>query len=162
MALAQMLGGSMSRQMTIGMQLSVICAEDAAGCSADPADADTVLGTDAGRRDAARSARSWPTGERAGGLPRAAATDVPVLLLSGEFDPVTPPRYGEQVLQGLAERPPPRAARPGPQRASASAACRSCSAQFLETADAKALDADVPGQRSRYAPPFTGFNGWEP
>ncbi len=28
-------------------------------------------------------------------------SDRPVLLLSGEFDPVTPPRYGEQVARTL-------------------------------------------------------------
>ena len=33
--------------------------------------------------------------------PRRCSRDVPALLLSGELDPVTPPRYGEQVLKGL-------------------------------------------------------------
>ncbi|WP_312688237.1 alpha/beta hydrolase, partial [Escherichia coli] len=28
-------------------------------------------------------------------------SDVPALLLSGELDPVTPPRYAAQVLKGL-------------------------------------------------------------
>jgi len=28
-------------------------------------------------------------------------SDVPVLLISGQFDPVTPPTYGESALQGL-------------------------------------------------------------
>ncbi len=31
-------------------------------------------------------------------------SDVPALLLSGELDPVTPPRYAEQVLKGLPGR----------------------------------------------------------
>jgi pimeloyl-ACP methyl ester carboxylesterase len=33
-------------------------------------------------------------------LPQATPSDAPVLLLSGEFDPITPPRYAERAARG--------------------------------------------------------------
>jgi pimeloyl-ACP methyl ester carboxylesterase len=44
----------------------------------------------------------WPVGQAAGEERRAVASDVPVLLLSGELDPVTPPRWARAASQHLA------------------------------------------------------------
>ena len=43
----------------------------------------------------------WPKGKRTADFHEPLESDVPVLLMSGEFDPVTPPRYGEQTKSGL-------------------------------------------------------------
>ena len=48
-----------------------------------------------------RLCSDWPRGEVAADFHDDVSADVPVLLLSGENDPVTPPRYGEQVAASL-------------------------------------------------------------
>ena len=80
--------------------------------------------------------------------------------LEGEFDPVTPPRYGEEVVKTL---PNGRLfVLKGQGHNVIGAGCMpKLFARFLETADAKALDGkclDTLG----YVPPFISFNGWEP
>jgi pimeloyl-ACP methyl ester carboxylesterase len=84
-----------------GMQMSVICSEDADLLTSRPQDAGLALGTS--MIDALKSAcEVWPHGTRPADFHAALKTDKPVLVLEGELDPVTPPRYGEQVMQGLA------------------------------------------------------------
>jgi pimeloyl-ACP methyl ester carboxylesterase len=39
----------------------------------------------------------WPRGDVPEGFHEPVSADVPVLLLSGELDPVTPPEYGDEV-----------------------------------------------------------------
>src|SRR5690606_9310757 len=99
-ALARMLSENIEGQMAIGMQLSVICAEDAAGLKPDPAAEGTLLGnllTDT----LARQCELWPKGAMPDDFHQPLSTDVPALVLEGELDPVTPPRYGEQVVANL-------------------------------------------------------------
>ncbi|MGB9101653.1 MAG: alpha/beta hydrolase, partial [Stenotrophomonas indicatrix] len=75
-------------------------------------------------------------------------------------DPVTPPRYAEQVLKGL---PKGRAlvAR-GQGHGTLTAGCMPrLLGQFIDTTDAKALDASCLDTLS-YVPAFTSFNGWAP
>ena len=91
MALSKMLGSAMSEQMTFGMQLSVICSEDAAGFKADPAAAGTLLGNQFSEYLGAQC-QVWPKGAMPADFHVPLATKVPALLMSGEFDPVTPPR----------------------------------------------------------------------
>lgn len=81
-------------------QLSVVCSEDADLLTPRPQDADTVLGTRL--IDLLRAAcEIWPHGTRPADFHAALETTTPVLILEGELDPVTPPRYGTQVLAGL-------------------------------------------------------------
>jgi pimeloyl-ACP methyl ester carboxylesterase len=83
-----------------GMQLSVVCAEDADRIVPDPADAGRLLGTM--MTDVIRTQCAiWPHGERPADFNEPASGDTPVLILAGEFDPVTPPRYGEQIAAHL-------------------------------------------------------------
>ena len=83
-----------------GMQLSVICAEDADRLAANDADADTLLGKRMVDVLKAQCA-IWPRGQRPADFNEPATGDAPILVLEGELDPVTPPRYGEQVMQHL-------------------------------------------------------------
>ena len=65
-----------------------------------PEDADTVLG--AVLIDALKAqCQIWPHGTRPADFHNPLKSDTPVLVLEGELDPVTPPRYGEQVLKNL-------------------------------------------------------------
>jgi pimeloyl-ACP methyl ester carboxylesterase len=96
----QLLTGDLSELRDSGMQLSVFCTEDADLLTPRPQDADTLLGTS--MIDVMKAeCEVWPHGTRPADFHTALKTDKPVLILEGEFDPVTPPRYGGQVLRGL-------------------------------------------------------------
>ncbi len=85
---------------------------------------------------------------------------MPVLLLSGELDPVTPPRYAERVLQTLPNGR--HLVLRGQAHGTLGLGCMPrLLGQFLESTDAKALDAGCLDSMT-YVPPFTSFNGWEP
>jgi pimeloyl-ACP methyl ester carboxylesterase len=83
-----------------------------------------------------------------------------VLLLSGELDPVTPPRYGEAVARHL---PNGRhlVLRGQGHSVMATGCVPRLVARFVDTADARSLDA---GCLDRLAapPPFLGAFGWGP
>jgi len=82
------------------MQLSVICSEDADRIQPREADARTLLGTEF--TDTIRAqCEVWPRGTRPPDFGRPLAGAWPVLLLAGEFDPVTPPRYAEGIAASL-------------------------------------------------------------
>jgi pimeloyl-ACP methyl ester carboxylesterase len=159
MALAKMLGESIGGQMAMGMQLSVICSEDAAGFKPDPGAAGTLLGNQFSEFLGAQCA-VWPKGAMPADFHQPLASDVPALVLEGEFDPVTPPRYGEEVLKTL---PNGRLfVLRGQGHNVIGAGCMpKLFAQFLQTADAKALDGKCLDDLA-YVPPFISFNGWQP
>ncbi|MEG0184427.1 MAG: alpha/beta hydrolase, partial [Stenotrophomonas sp.] len=148
---------SMDFQINRGMQWSVICSEDAPRYQAPPASPGSLVGPEVARAFFA-ACPVWPHKPAPAAVSTPLKTDLPVLLLSGELDPVTPPRYAEQVLKGL---PNGRAlvAR-GQGHGTLSAGCMPrLLGQFIDTTDAKALDAGCLDTLS-YVPAFTSFNGW--
>ncbi len=159
MALAQMMQGEMSDSMAMGMQLSVICSEDSEGMVANAADETTVLGNQMAQGLAAMCA-AWPKGSAPADFHKPLATNVPALVLEGEFDPVTPPRYGEEVVKSL---PNGRLfVLRGQGHNVIGAGCMpKLFTEFMDTPDARALDASCL-EKINYVPPFTSFNGWEP
>lgn len=159
MALSHLIAGTVGEQIMTGMQLSVICTEDAADMHADPRDADSLLGQDMITVLAAQCG-VWPKGVRPDGFRAPLAGNVPVLILSGEFDPVTPPRYGDEVHKSL---PNSRhlVVRGQGHNVLPIGCLPRLFARFVDTADAKALDAKCL-DKVPYAQPFTGFYGWEP
>lgn len=97
---AKILSGELEDLMGSGMQYSVICSEDADLLTPQPQDEDTILGTK--MIDALKAVCSvWPKGTRPADFHQPLKTDKPILLLAGQYDPVTPPRYAEAVAQGL-------------------------------------------------------------
>lgn len=159
MALSTLLAGTIGDSIMHGMQLSVICSEDAAELRADPADANSLLGT--AMIDVIKAqCEVWPHGTRPADFRTPLAGKVPVLILSGEFDPVTPPRYGDEVLRGLANGRHLTVRGQG-HNVLPVGCLPKLFARFIETADAKALDATCL-DKVPYAPPFTGYYGWEP
>ncbi|WP_266170328.1 alpha/beta hydrolase [Dyella subtropica] len=97
---AKLLSGDLSDTMNGGMQSSVICGEDADLLTPRPQDAHTILGTR--MIDALQAVCAvWPKGTRPDDFHQPIKSDKPVLLLSGEYDPVTPPRYGDDIVKGL-------------------------------------------------------------
>ena len=159
MAMAKMLRGKMAEQMAMGMQLSVVCSEDAAGLQADPGAEGTLLGNGFAKELGAQCA-VWPHGAMPADFHQPLTGNVPALALEGEFDPVTPPRYGEDVVRHL-----PNArlliARGQGHNVIGAGCMPKLVAQFLDTRDAKHLDAKCL-ETLPYTPPFTSFNGWEP
>ena len=115
MALAKMMQGDMQESMSMGMQMSVICTEDADSMVVRAEDADTVLGNRMVESMAAMC-EVWPKGDKPADFNTPLKGDLPVLVLTGEFDPVTPPTVRRGDRQGLAECALAGPEGPGPQR----------------------------------------------
>jgi pimeloyl-ACP methyl ester carboxylesterase len=159
LAQSRMLLGDLSEAIVHGMQLSVICSEDDADLRVDPADAGTVNGNDLAAVSKAQCA-AWPVRPRPADFRAPLTGNVPVLAISGEFDPVTPPRYGHEVVKPLPNGR--HLVLPGQGHGVLGAGCMpKLFAQFIEGANAKALDAACL-KRLQAAPPFAGDYGWEP
>ena len=159
MAQAKMMSGALGDSIMLGMQLSVMCAEDADGLRADPAYADSVLGNELIEVFRAQCA-VWPKGARPADFHQPFKSDLPVLVLEGEFDPVTPPRYGQQVVKNL--RNGRLLILRGQGHNVIPIGCMpKLMARFIDTADAKTLNARCL-DKLPYTPPFTSFNGWDP
>lgn len=159
LAQARFLMGSVGEQIMHGMQLSVICSEDADEFEARPEDAGTLLGSALIELTRAQCA-VWPRGQRPADFRAPLTGDLPVLAISGEFDPVTPPRYGDAAIAQLSNAR--HLVLPGQGHTPINVGCMpQLFAQFIETADAKALDATCL-DRLAPLPPGTGLHGWEP
>ncbi len=92
------LGNSPFEGIPIGLYLSIICAEDAPRI-----DFTTRPEMDLGVQSTVQlqeMCAAWPTSS-ATVLDTSWRSDIPTLLLSGAYDPVTPPQYGDEVLAHL-------------------------------------------------------------
>jgi len=159
LAQAGMLESLVGERIYLGTQLSVTCSEDAPRIRPDPRDAGTLMGTTFVDALLAQCA-DWPRGRVPADAREPVRSDRPVLLLSGEFDPVTPPRYGEQVLADL-PRGRHLVARGQGHDVLAAGCIPQLVATFVERRGAADLDT---GCLARLAatPPFAGPYGWEP
>ena len=95
---SQMMITATGLQQTIarGMEMSVMCAEDYPLFPTTIEPNDTLLGTL--MNEVVRvQCGVWPAGPVPNDFHEPVTGDVPVLLLSGEYDPVTPPEYGDVV-----------------------------------------------------------------
>jgi len=100
-----LLSDSMGDSLSLGMHYSVICSEDIPflegsdnGLSEleDPG----FLGEDPLEMLTAVCS-IWPKGDVSADFHEPVSSDRPVLLLSGELDPVTPPEWGDQAMASL-------------------------------------------------------------
>jgi pimeloyl-ACP methyl ester carboxylesterase len=159
MAQARMIEDLLGEQIMHGMQLSVGCSEDADLLAPDPQDRETLLGSYFVEFVKAQC-EVWPRGSVPADFHEPVVSDHPVLLLSGEFDPVTPPRYGDEVLDSF-----PQGRHLVLRGAGHNVIGTGCApkllATFIERADAGGLDAGCLEQLI-YTPPFVGAYGWEP
>ncbi|HET6546495.1 MAG TPA: alpha/beta fold hydrolase [Rhodanobacteraceae bacterium] len=97
---SRVLEGDLSGLRESGMALSVLCSEDVDLLHPRPQDRELILGGELIRAFKAQCG-IWPHGSRPADFHAPLTSAAPVLILEGELDPVTPPRYGEQVLKGL-------------------------------------------------------------
>ena len=95
---SQMLIAATGLQQSIsqGMELSVMCAEDYPLFPQEPAANNYLMG-DIMHKSVGIQCEIWPRGPVPENFHEPVTGDLPVLLLSGELDPVTPPEYADQV-----------------------------------------------------------------
>lgn len=101
--IALALAGDQSDNLSTGMQLSVLCSEGASQVD-DEAVTQASGGSVFGRHLASgqlEACRVWPRGTVPATYFDPVVSDVPALVLSGDFDPVTPPAWGESVVRHL-------------------------------------------------------------
>ena len=149
------LGGSIDG----AMELSVVCSEDAALLKPDPRDAGTLLGALFQQQLGAQCA-VWPHGTMPADFHAPLKTATPVLILEGQYDPVTPPRYGEAVLKGLSDGRLLIARGQGHSVIGAGCMPRLV-ARFVKDLKPKTLDAQCLGALGP-TPPFVNFSGATP
>ena len=86
-----------------GLYLSITCAEDVPFVRDDAARGkldDTFLG-DYRYRQMREACNEWPRGEMDKDYFKPVRTNAPVLITTGNLDPVTPPLYGDRVAKGM-------------------------------------------------------------
>ena len=145
-------------ELAVGLNNAVMCTEDApfqAGIDLD-AQAATYMGT-AFVEVLAGTCDFWPRGFMDDDLHEPLTSDKPVLMLSGERDPITPPRYARRAATGLANAVDVVAPDQGHGILMTECGQR-LAAEFLDLDDAAALDLGCV-ERMRPAPIFTSRMG---
>ena len=146
-------GESTDENMSVGMQLSVLCSEDAARVT--PADvqqaaAGTLFGTHL-LSNQLEACAMWPRGTVDASYYEPVVSNVPALVLSGDIDPVTPPEWGESVVKTLKNGR--HITVPGTGHGVVGTACgQQLIGDFLDEASATSLDVSC--VRSIKRPPF--------
>jgi pimeloyl-ACP methyl ester carboxylesterase len=101
--LQQAIGPSIPDFVADGMYLSVTCAEDVPFINQEEA-AKLNAGNPFGNYRVFQQTRAcgmWPRGEIPTDFLEPVSSNAPVLIFSGNMDPVTPPKYGEEVAKHL-------------------------------------------------------------
>jgi pimeloyl-ACP methyl ester carboxylesterase len=98
----EMVKRSMQNQLAYAMHFSVVCTEDAPRWEQESVSEEALRSTYIGA-DFMTAMRAicnvWPKGILHEDFGRALQTATPVLALSGEFDPITPPAYAQRALE---------------------------------------------------------------
>jgi pimeloyl-ACP methyl ester carboxylesterase len=90
----------LSEMLAKGMELSVMCSEDYPFMDFSADYSDTLMGNLL--LDIVKlQCKVWPHQAVTGEFHQAVVSDLPVLLMSGERDPVTPPRYATQTAEAF-------------------------------------------------------------
>ena len=151
--------GDLDGDMNAGLQLSVMCTEDAPFLKPRPEDAGTLLGTLPIRQIEAGCA-AWPRGTMPKDFHQPFKSSIPTLILSGERDPVTPPRFAEEIVKGLANGRVLSLKGMGHGELTIGCMPRLVN-EFVDKLNPKQLDANCL-KRVRPVPAFVNFNGAAP
>ena len=87
--------------LALGMHFSVICSEDAPRLPVIPEAAEESHWSRSGWHLYAQVCADWPRAEVSPDFVKLPRSKVPVLILSGGLDPITPPRHGQRVAEAL-------------------------------------------------------------
>ena len=156
---AILISGALSEQISRGMELSVTCSEDVPYLKTNAASADTLLGATF-HEVLLASCEAWPHGEVPPDFHAPVTAVVPVLLLSGARDPVTPPAYATDTA---AHFPNSRVLiAPGQGHSVSTHPClRDIAAAFIDKGSLQGLDTSCVSKIAP-APFFTSILGPEP
>ncbi len=139
--------------MSVGMQLSVICAEDAPRISREDlerASSSTLFGRHL-METRLKACEFWPRGSVPAGYYEPVKSSVPTLILSGQLDPVTPPDWGALVAKTLPNSK--HLIAPGTGHGVITTGCGvRLLKDFIDRGSAEGLDASCLGMLKR--PPF--------
>ncbi len=159
----RMVASSMSETINIGMHNAVMCTEDAPYFAAENITQDQLEATYMGplQLDALEAMCSvWPAGVLDEHFKEPVASDTPVLLLSGEDDPIAPPAYADLAAVDLGN-----ALHLTGKRQGHGLAPRGCMpgiiGDFVETASVESLDTDCL-ERLHAMPFFLDYSGPSP
>jgi pimeloyl-ACP methyl ester carboxylesterase len=158
-----MVSSSLEESISAGMELSVMCAEDFPLFQHLDLDAPEPTGSLMGNTMIkAMQVRcdEWPRGERPDNFHEAVTSDKPVLLLSGELDPVTPPHYAERTAAHFPNSLSLVA--PGQGHSVLGKGCLGkLMTEFVNQASSQDLDTECISQL-QYSPFFVGLTGPKP
>jgi pimeloyl-ACP methyl ester carboxylesterase len=159
----QMIVTSLADALALGMHNSVMCTEDLPYIDRDAIDFEALSKTFIGvmQFEALETICSiWPQGPIDDDFNEPLATDIPVLLLSGTADPITPPRYAEMALVDMSNHRHIVNTHQG--HGQIAAGCMpEVIADFIATADPSNLDAACM-ERAFIMPFFVDFSGPTP
>jgi pimeloyl-ACP methyl ester carboxylesterase len=151
---------SLAEALALGMHNSVMCTEDLPFIDRDAIDFEALGKTfiSAMQFEALETICSiWPQGPIDDDFNEPLATDIPVLLLSGTADPVTPPKYAEMALVEMTNHAHIINTHQG--HGQIAAGCMpDVIADFIVTADPASLD-DSCMERAFIMPFFIDFSG---
>jgi pimeloyl-ACP methyl ester carboxylesterase len=151
---------AMRDALALGMHNAVMCTEDAPLYDAMTIDFDGIASTYMGLMQitALQAICSvWPAGLMDADLKVPLATDLPMLLLSGDADPITPPRYAEMAAVNLKRARHLIGLHQGHGQITVGCTRRLVS-RFIDAADPAAVD-DECLKRSFVMPFFLDFTG---
>ncbi len=139
---------NLTQGLSLGMLLSVTCAEqlpfiDDATLARETAH--TFLG-DLRVKEQRAACREWVRGAVAPDVHRLVHSNVPVLLISGNRDPVTPPEFGERVAKPLPNSL--HVVFPDGSHGNWGACGRQIEARFIERGAVEGLDVACAGART--------------
>jgi pimeloyl-ACP methyl ester carboxylesterase len=154
---------AMSDALALGMHNTVMCTEDLPFLDRTTIDLEGIAASYMGtfQLDALEAiCTDWPQGPIDEEFKVPLATDIPFLLLSGDADPITPPRYAELAAVDLANATHLIGKHQGHGQLAVGCMSRLVAA-FVTAADPAAIDAECM-ERDFVMPFFIDFSGPAP
>ena len=154
---------AMSDALALGMHNAVMCTEDMPFLDRTTIDFEGIAASYMGayQLDALEAiCANWPAGPIDAEFKVPLATDIPFLLLSGDADPITPPRYAEMAAVDLTNATHLIGRHQGHGQLGVGCMSRLV-AEFVSSADPSAIDAQCM-ERDFVMPFFVDFSGPTP
>jgi pimeloyl-ACP methyl ester carboxylesterase len=154
---------AMADALSLGMHNTVVCTEDVPFFDETTIDYGRISATYMGAlqlRALEAICSRWPNGPIDPAFKTPLSTDLPVLLLSGDADPITPPRYAEMAAVKLSNARHLIGRHQGHGQIGVGCTSRLVAA-FIDAADPEGLDAECL-DRSFVMPFFLDFSGPAP
>jgi pimeloyl-ACP methyl ester carboxylesterase len=147
----------LDQRVSDGTYWSILCAEDAAFLTQETGSPQIRTYLDDVTADVRRVCATWPRGPVSADFRQPVTSETPVLLLSGEADPVTPPANGDQAARTLSNSL--HLVAPGQGHTVISRGCiPKIAAAFVESGTVKGLESDCV-KHIQPTPFFVSFAG---